>query len=292
MREVGNVVSEIFEEERTATRATIDAQLALLKAGAAPAERPPSWLPSAEQRTPTGRPIDRAVVSSGETPAGAAISMQHRPDISVPPDTSGTSKRAPLIIGAAALLLTAIGFALGMSATSKKDPPITAATTSLPTAEPTPVVSNTSPPPSPPTATVDPRPEPTPTPTKVAEKPPEKPVERPRVAWTPPPRPAWTPPPRVATPPPKPPSPAPSPPETKAPDGEDSKGKNGYLTLDTYPWTRVSLGGRVLGDTPIVRLPLAAGTHVLTLENTTENVKKTTVVTIKAGETVSKRLAF
>ena len=66
----------------------------------------------------------------------------------------------------------------------------------------------------------------------------------------------------------------------------------GYLTIDTYPWSRVSVGGKVLGDTPIVHFPLAAGTHVLTLENPSENLKKTTVVTIKPGETVSRRLAF
>jgi len=66
----------------------------------------------------------------------------------------------------------------------------------------------------------------------------------------------------------------------------------GYLTIDTYPWTRVSTGGKLLGDTPLVRVPLSAGTHVLVLENTSEKVKQTTVVNIKAGETLSKRLAF
>ena len=64
------------------------------------------------------------------------------------------------------------------------------------------------------------------------------------------------------------------------------------MTIDTYPWTRVSTGGRVLGDTPLVRVVLPIGTHVLVLENPTEKVRQTTVVTIKPGENISRRLAF
>jgi hypothetical protein len=54
----------------------------------------------------------------------------------------------------------------------------------------------------------------------------------------------------------------------------------------------VSTGGKVLGDTPLVRVPLTVGTHVLVLENGPEKVKQTTVVNIKPGETISRRLAF
>jgi hypothetical protein len=66
----------------------------------------------------------------------------------------------------------------------------------------------------------------------------------------------------------------------------------GFLTLDTYPWTRVSEGGRVLGTTPMVRISLAPGAHVLSLDNPAENVHQTTTVVIKSGETISRRLAF
>jgi hypothetical protein len=48
----------------------------------------------------------------------------------------------------------------------------------------------------------------------------------------------------------------------------------------------------VIGTTPLVRVPLAPGVHTLTLENAGENVKKSTTVTIKSGENVSRRLAF
>lgn len=66
----------------------------------------------------------------------------------------------------------------------------------------------------------------------------------------------------------------------------------GFLTIDTYPWTRVTEGGRVIGNTPVVRASLSPGTHVLSLDNPAENVHQTTTVTIKSGELVSRRLAF
>ena len=66
----------------------------------------------------------------------------------------------------------------------------------------------------------------------------------------------------------------------------------GFLTLDTYPWTKVSENGRVLGNTPLVGVPLSAGTHVLTLDNPQDNIHQTTTVVVKAGETTAKRLGF
>ena len=64
----------------------------------------------------------------------------------------------------------------------------------------------------------------------------------------------------------------------------------GYLTLDTYPWTRVSEDGRDLGLTPLVHLALPPGAHTLTLENRDQGIKQTYPVTVQAGETTSKRL--
>jgi serine/threonine-protein kinase len=72
-----------------------------------------------------------------------------------------------------------------------------------------------------------------------------------------------------------------------APAAED-----GYLTLDTYPWTKVSDGSKVLGSTPLVHVALSAGSHTLTLENPDQGIKQQTTLTIKAGETVSKRLGL
>jgi eukaryotic-like serine/threonine-protein kinase len=283
MRDVSRVVREIFEEERVSTRAKIDSHLARLKAGGS-ASRLPSLLPPPESKTPTGpAPLSERSLVSGfngtGTPAGSAISMHSAENVPVPPTNARPSRRMPWIVGAA-LLITGFGFAIGLGARSTE--PTTTVATALPTTE-TPKSAT----PEPPAAKVAP----TIPPTQAASaSPPEKPKA---TAVTPPPQPArpvWTPPPRQ--PPARPATPNLSSTLERAPDPEEGKGKIGYLTIDTYPWTRVSTGGKVLGDTPLVRVPLTAGTHVIVLENTSEKVKQTTVVTIKPGENVSRRLAF
>ena len=66
----------------------------------------------------------------------------------------------------------------------------------------------------------------------------------------------------------------------------------GYLTLDTYPWSRVSENGRVLGVTPLVHVPLSAGSHVLTLENPDQGLKQDYPISLKADEAISRRLGL
>ena len=66
----------------------------------------------------------------------------------------------------------------------------------------------------------------------------------------------------------------------------------GYLSFDTYPWTKVSEGGRALGTTPLNRVPLSPGNHTLTLENAEQGISKTHVVVIKSGETTRGRLGL
>lgn len=66
----------------------------------------------------------------------------------------------------------------------------------------------------------------------------------------------------------------------------------GYVSFDTYPYTRVSIDGRDVGVTPIVQAAVPAGTHTITFENPQESILRTTTVTVKAGENVSRRLAF
>ncbi len=66
----------------------------------------------------------------------------------------------------------------------------------------------------------------------------------------------------------------------------------GFLTFDSFPWTRVSEGSRVLGTTPLVRVALAPGVHMLTLENPEQHLAHSLSVTIKANETTVKRLAL
>jgi len=79
--------------------------------------------------------------------------------------------------------------------------------------------------------------------------------------------------------------PPPTPPAAPAAD-------DGFLTLDTYPWTRVTEGSKAIGNTPLVHVPLSAGSHTLTLENPEQGIKQPFTITIKSGETISKRLGL
>ena len=66
----------------------------------------------------------------------------------------------------------------------------------------------------------------------------------------------------------------------------------GYVTFDTYPWTRVSEGGNALGTTPLVHVSMPAGTHTLTLDNPEQGIHQTYAITVKAGDSMTKRLGL
>jgi hypothetical protein len=88
------------------------------------------------------------------------------------------------------------------------------------------------------------------------------------------------------------PGPTPSPAVSQAAPPAAEDGSEGFLTFDSYPWTQVSENGKSLGTTPIVHVAMAPGPHTLTLENPEQSIKKTYSVTIKSGETVSRRLGI
>ena len=62
----------------------------------------------------------------------------------------------------------------------------------------------------------------------------------------------------------------------------------GHLTLDSAPWAEVSISGKPLGSTPLLRIPLPPGRHTLTLSNPELGVSTTYVVEIEPGATVSR----
>lgn len=66
----------------------------------------------------------------------------------------------------------------------------------------------------------------------------------------------------------------------------------GKLTLDTAPWSEVSLHGEPLGKTPLVGVELPAGVHELRLVNSELGIDKAYRVTISPDQTVRKRLAI
>ncbi len=84
--------------------------------------------------------------------------------------------------------------------------------------------------------------------------------------------------------------PAPPPPAI-APSNEEKD--PGYLTINVYPWAKVSEGGRVLcAATPCNKVSLSPGTHTLLLENPEQGMKQSTTVTIRSGETTARAIGF
>ncbi len=83
------------------------------------------------------------------------------------------------------------------------------------------------------------------------------------------------------------PEPKPTPPP---PAVEETVEASGFLTLDTVPWTTVYLGKKKLGETPLVKVPVPAGTLDLTLVNAEEGVREGYIAKVKAGETFRTRL--
>ncbi len=84
----------------------------------------------------------------------------------------------------------------------------------------------------------------------------------------------------------------PSEPESPPPAEAEPVAEQGFLTLDTVPWAQVSLNGRTLGSTPLVRERLPVGEHVLTLTNPEQGIRTTYRVHIEPGATTVRRLGL
>lgn len=107
------------------------------------------------------------------------------------------------------------------------------------------------------------------------------------------------------TPLPKPESPADAGPQPKGPtetrggSGGTKKGgalrprtQAGRLTLDTVPWTRVFLGQELLGETPLVEVPLPAGRHLLRLVNEEQGIQRSVEVSVEPDKVTAKKFRF
>jgi serine/threonine-protein kinase len=91
----------------------------------------------------------------------------------------------------------------------------------------------------------------------------------------------------------------PSAPTTKAtvvappPPPPPEKEEPGFLTINSYPWAKVTENGRVIcAATPCSRVQLPPGNHTLLLENSEQGFKQSVSVTIKSGETTTRAVAF
>jgi serine/threonine-protein kinase len=66
----------------------------------------------------------------------------------------------------------------------------------------------------------------------------------------------------------------------------------GFLTIDTSPWSQVSLAGKSLGQTPLVGVKLPSGSQVLTLRNPELGIETSYTVQIDAGKTTVRRIGI
>lgn len=101
----------------------------------------------------------------------------------------------------------------------------------------------------------------------------------------------------------KPPSPSPAPPSRPSPRPQprpspapapEPAGDPGYVTVNAYPWAKVTEGGKVVCPaTPCNKVQMSPGAHSLTFENGVDPSQKQTVtVQIKPGETTPKSVGF
>ena len=66
----------------------------------------------------------------------------------------------------------------------------------------------------------------------------------------------------------------------------------GFLTIDTSPWSLVSVGGKLLGQTPLVGIKLPSGNQVLALRNPELGIQTSYTVTIEPGKTLARRIGI
>jgi len=80
------------------------------------------------------------------------------------------------------------------------------------------------------------------------------------------------------------PAPAPAPSSVRATSSR-TQGE-GFLSLDTNPWTEVNIDGEPYGVTPIFKLRLKSGPHLLILTNQQAGIRHERTIEIKPGETM------
>jgi len=66
--------------------------------------------------------------------------------------------------------------------------------------------------------------------------------------------------------------------------------EKGFLTIDSAPWSNVSVSGRAVGTTPVSRVPLDPGPYTVVLVNPELGLRKGVSVTIRPAKTTSLRV--
>ncbi len=62
----------------------------------------------------------------------------------------------------------------------------------------------------------------------------------------------------------------------------------GILRINTRPWSRVQVDGKLVGTTPQVGIVLEAGSHTVTLTNPEFGLERVITVQVAAGQTLTK----
>jgi len=243
-----------------------------------PAERYASARETAEAfrdaRSPSRRqvPVDTDALRAPTLPTAPTIQVPR----SAPPALPPPSRPALLQPWLLAIPLVAIGGGLAyvkMTAPSTSATPPATLLAVNPTPPPAPPTLSAAPSASPSALTVVPtraaRTTPTPTPRAVRSPPSAFASARPVVPASAAPAPTML----AASPPPaprSPPEPAPEPP--------------GMLQVAVKPWGEVSVDGKVMGTTPLDRIPLGAGSHIVRVKNPAFDVWEGRVV-VRPGQT-------
>jgi eukaryotic-like serine/threonine-protein kinase len=73
-------------------------------------------------------------------------------------------------------------------------------------------------------------------------------------------------------------------PEPEPSGGGGGGGGAGTLRVNTRPWSKVFVDGRLIGNTPQMNISLPSGKHTVTLVNDDFGIRKTVKVDIRPGE--------
>ncbi len=292
--DIGVLLNELFAEKREEIAKIVRERLALEAARSSLGRTSTPDVPVVDEQSErslvsglSGLSAPRSIPTTATSASSFTPHATVQPVDPEPPSSRSSKKTVNLLVACLLVLLLAVGGLSGVVFSSMRSGTVTAsrapetATAKALEPKPTDPIGESQPKAEAPEAKS------TASSTKAAE--PERPAPAqagaaPRVA-----APAFVP--RAPSPVPAP-QPDARPTSTPAPAVTAPEGEGGFVTIDTYPWTTVSENGRVLGNTPLVRIPMSAGVHVLTLENPQENVRQTATVVVKPGESVSKRFAF
>jgi hypothetical protein len=64
------------------------------------------------------------------------------------------------------------------------------------------------------------------------------------------------------------------------------------LRINTRPWSQVFIDNRLVGNTPLMGIPIPSGKHNVTLVNPTFGMRKSMSVSVRPGETITKIIAL